>query len=217
MPLYPPRVPLGRWVLREACQQVRRWHDAGFNTLGVSVNISAAQLSQSGLQRTIVQSLVDSGLEPAYLELELTESVLMQYIDKSIALLSELRQIGVEVSIDDFGTGYSSLSYLKRLPINTLKIDRSFVRDIISDADDAAIVTATIALAHNLRLKVVAEGVEDTSQLEFLRDHGCDGAQGFLFSRPLPACELPEWLRCRSDLQIANHSNLPSRGGKAIA
>jgi len=139
--------------------------------------------------------LHETGVAPELLELELTESVIMDDIQASSTLLKEFKQMGVHISMDDFGTGYSSLSLLKRLPLDTLKIDQSFVRDITTDADDSAIVHAVISLAHSLRLRVIAEGVETSEQLEFLRDRGCDEVQGYLYSRPLPVAEIEKWLR----------------------
>jgi PAS domain S-box-containing protein len=178
-------VPLGKWVLNTACAQTKAWQSAGRPPLRVSVNLSAVQFNQRGLRKTVVRALEATGLEPKYLELELTESLIMENLEASIKQLNELSAIGVQLSIDDFGTGYSSLSYLKRFPIDSLKIDQSFIRDITSDPDDAAIVTATIALGHILRLKVVAEGVEREAQLELLRSQNCDEIQGNLLSRPL--------------------------------
>jgi len=191
-------VPVGEWVLREAAAQLRRWLDAGHPPLTMAVNLSPRQFRQLNLS-TIVAEVVDGArLDPAWLELEITETLLMEDTQTSSATLAALKQRGVKISVDDFGTGYSSLNYLKRFPIDTLKIDQSFVRDITSDADDAAIASAIIALAHSLRLEVVAEGVETEGQLAFLREHGCDLAQGYLFSRPLPAAGLSELLHYRS-------------------
>jgi EAL domain-containing protein (putative c-di-GMP-specific phosphodiesterase class I) len=179
-------VPLGEWVLNTACAQTKAWQNAGQPPLRVSVNLSAVQFNQQGLKNTVVKALETAGLDPKYLELELTESLIMENIEASIKQLNELSAIGVQLSIDDFGTGYSSLSYLKRFPIDSLKIDQSFIRDITNDSDDAAIVTATIALGHILRLKVVAEGVEKKAQLDLLRSQNCDEIQGNLLSHPLP-------------------------------
>jgi PAS domain S-box-containing protein len=187
-------VPLGAWVLRDACRQAREWLDRDVLRQRVSVNLSGAQFKEPRLKDVIAGILAETGLPPELLELELTESVLMKDAKESAALLCELKALGVRISIDDFGTGYSSLSYLKRFPIDTLKIDRTFVGDMGRDADDAAIVAMTIMLGHALRLQVVAEGVEDEEQMAFLREHGCDECQGFLFARPLPAAELERWL-----------------------
>jgi diguanylate cyclase (GGDEF)-like protein/PAS domain S-box-containing protein len=180
---------IGHWVLHAACRQNRLWQDQGLLAVPVAVNLSALQFRQRQLKDLVLDALKGSGLEAGFLELELTESMLMEDAAGAAAMLAELRRVGVGLSIDDFGTGYSSLSYLKRLPINALKIDQSFVRDIAGDADDAAIVSAVISMAHDLHLNVIAEGVETLEQLRFLRAHQCNEAQGFLFSRPLPADE----------------------------
>jgi diguanylate cyclase (GGDEF)-like protein len=179
-------LPMGSWVLRTACAQARAWQDR-HPGLTVAVNLSARQFQEPSLVAQVTDALADTGLEPRCLQLEITESSAMQNAQSAIQTLRELKALGVGLSIDDFGTGYSSLSYLKRFPIDTLKIDQSFIRDIGSDPDDAAIASAIIALAHVLKLKVVAEGVETAGQLEFLTAHGCDRTQGYLFSRPLSA------------------------------
>ena len=183
-------VPLGNWVLREACGQMRSWQKRGVAELIVAVNISGVQFQQPDLVRNVSAALLASGLEARFLELEITESVVMQNAPEAIVMLEQLSAMGVSLSIDDFGTGYSSLNYLKRFPIDTLKIDQSFIRDISVDADDAAIVQAIVAMAHGLRLRVVAEGVEHEEQLSFLRALNNDEYQGFLFSRPLSAADL---------------------------
>ncbi len=189
-------VPVGEWVLRTACRQQRAWRDAaGLSPLRVAVNLSMRQLRDGRFVDSVVRILVDTGVEPAYLELEITESMVMQQIKEVIETLYVFRAVGVGLAMDDFGTGYSSLSYLKRLPLDTLKIDKSFVGDITTDPDDVAIVAATIAMAHSLRLKVVAEGVETQEQFDFLCEHGCDAMQGYFFSKPLPAEEIPRLLR----------------------
>jgi diguanylate cyclase (GGDEF)-like protein len=180
-------VPIGAWVLRTACAQIKAWQSAGLGFLRVSVNLSARQFYQRDLLESVGAVLAQSGLDPQYLEIELTESMVMTDVDSAVAILRGLKALGVQMSIDDFGTGYSSLSYLKRFPIDVLKIDQSFVRDITIDPDDAAIVTSIISLAHNLRLNVIAEGVETEAQLEYLRRHGCDEIQGYYFSRPVDA------------------------------
>jgi len=180
-------VPIGEWVLGEALRQLSEWRQRGMNHLIMSVNISAHQLSVTGFVDMVLGQLAAHGLPASALKLEITETVAMQRPEQTVVLLRELRERGVGLAIDDFGTGYSSLSYLKQLPLNCLKLDRSFVRDIETDANDAAICAATISLAHNLGLAVVAEGVETTAQLEFLRSLGCDSAQGYFFSKPLPA------------------------------
>lgn len=183
-------LPLGEWVLHTACEQTHRWHKQGLNPLSVAVNISGRQFQQKNLIEIISNTLKDTRLDPKYLELELTESVVMQHPELAAEVLRELGSMGIQISIDDFGTGYSSLSSLRRFPINTLKIDQAFVRDCMVDSDDAAIVTAIISMARSLKLKVVAEGVETEEQLEFLRRQQCDLVQGFLLSRPMPADDL---------------------------
>ncbi|MDQ9171684.1 EAL domain-containing protein [Oxalobacteraceae bacterium R-40] len=180
-------VGLSNRVLQEACRQCRRWHDKGLTGLQLSVNLSAQQLGPYNLVRTVKEILIETGMPPSSLKLEITESELMDDVDRAKRTLHELSAMGVEIAIDDFGTGYSSLSYLKTLPIDTLKVDRSFVRDLATDEDDAAIVGATIGMAHHMGLKVVAEGVETPSQLDFLTGHQCDLGQGYYFSPPLPA------------------------------
>jgi EAL domain-containing protein (putative c-di-GMP-specific phosphodiesterase class I) len=182
-------VPLGEWVLETACEQTQKWHEAGHESLTVAVNFSARQFVQQRVENLVARKLRDSGLDAQALELELTESLTMQDADAIRTTLGDLRLMGVRCSIDDFGTGYSGLSYLTRLPIDRLKIDKCFVHEIARGDDDARIVAAVIALAHNLRLGVTAEGVETTEQLDFLREHGCDEMQGFLFSRPVPAAQ----------------------------
>jgi diguanylate cyclase (GGDEF)-like protein len=180
-------VPIGEWVLREACEQNRRWQQQGFAPVQMAVNISARQFHDQDLPQTVIRILDDSGLSPAHLELELTESSIMQNAEFADGVLNRWKNMGIKISIDDFGTGFSSLASLKRLPIDALKIDQSFVRDATTDTDDGAIVMAIITLGHNLRLKVVAEGVETEEQLRFLQLLRCDEIQGNFFSKPLPA------------------------------
>lgn len=192
-------IPVGEWVLRSACTQVKKWQAKGLPALRVSVNISARQFAKEGLVADIARILADTGLEPGLLEVEMTESLLMLHTDASVAVLSALKGLGVHISVDDFGTAYSSLSYLKRFPVDILKIDQSFVRDITTDPDDAAIVRAIIALAHSLRLGTIAEGVETEAQLEYLRTRGCDEIQGYLLSRPLPADAFETWVAAGTD------------------
>jgi len=181
-------VLIGEWVLRMACAQIKSWHDMGFTELHGAVNISGRQFDRNDLLQTVENALSESGLAASFLHLELTESIL-QSTESTVATIQKLRAKGVEVSIDDFGTGYASLSYLKRFSVNTLKIDQSFIHDMANDADNRVIVTTIISLAHSLRLKVVAEGVETNEQLDSLRAHECDEMQGYLFSPPLPAEE----------------------------
>ena len=180
-------VPIGRWVLREACRQVQAWLNSGLCAVPVAVNISAVEFRHKSFLEGVGLILKETGLAPRYLELELTESNLMHDAESSASLLDALKAMGAQLAIDDFGTGYSSLSYLKRFPIDTLKIDQSFVRDIATDADDATIVSAVIGMGRNLSKRVVAEGVETHEQLAFLRTQQCDEGQGFQFSHPLPA------------------------------
>jgi EAL domain-containing protein (putative c-di-GMP-specific phosphodiesterase class I) len=182
-------VPLGRWLLHEACRQNRAWQDAGLPRVPVAINLSAVQLRRADLIQTVAHALAESRLDPRFLEIEITESVVMQNAFEAIGLLEQLSGMGVNLAIDDFGTGYSSLAYLKRFPLGALKIDRSFIRDVPSDLNDAAIVLAIIGLAHGLGLRVIAEGVENHEQLEFLRSLDADEYQGYLCSRPLPSEE----------------------------
>lgn len=183
-------VPLERWVLQTACQQVGAWRATDLPSLFVTVNLSARQLKQPDLGTLVAQTLQAAGIDGPRLHLELTETTVMEDAEQAIATLQKLAALGIHISVDDFGTGYSSLSYLKRLPITTVKIDRSFVSDIVTDPSDAAIVTAILALARSLQLQVVAEGVETEEQYAFLRAQGCDMAQGYLFSEPVPAHEI---------------------------
>jgi diguanylate cyclase (GGDEF)-like protein len=186
---------IGSWVVREACRQARAWQNEGVPPLRVSVNLSASQFRDSGLVDSIRSALDDAGLEARYLEVELTESAVMSDPEQSIAILEQLSVMGVLVSVDDFGTGYSSMSYLRRFPIDKLKIDRVFIDEIVSRPEDASIVRAIVSLAHSLRLKVVAEGVETPAQLDFLKMTGCDEYQGYHFSRPLPAADFESLMR----------------------
>jgi diguanylate cyclase (GGDEF)-like protein/PAS domain S-box-containing protein len=180
-------VLIGRWVLREACRQLKAWQDAGVCTVPVSINISALEFRQKGFVDNVALILQETGLAAEYLELELTETILMHDVASSVSVLQTLKAMGVRLAIDDFGTGYSSLGYLKRFPIDTLKIDQSFVRDIVTDRDDATIVTAVIGMGKSLNQRVIAEGVETYDQLVYLKDQNCDEGQGFLFSRALSA------------------------------
>jgi diguanylate cyclase (GGDEF)-like protein len=196
-------VAIGEAVLRRACEDTIAWENMGLGPLRVAVNLSAHQLADEGLMQTVRNTLEHTRLDPSHLELEITESVVMQNADRAAALLRELRAMGLHLAIDDFGTGYSSLGYLKRFPVNTVKIDRSFITDIPSDPDDIAITRAVIAMAHSLRLQVTAEGVETNAQLDFLAKLGCEQMQGYLFSKPLPADVFESWLQGRRKIEAA--------------
>jgi diguanylate cyclase (GGDEF)-like protein len=180
-------VDIGAWAMHQACAQADSWRQSGFGDLRIAVNVSARQVQQKGFFETVVRVLDETGLSSDCLELELTETSIMENAESAVALLTDIRRLGVKIAIDDFGTGYSSLSYLKRLPIDILKLDRSFVNGATSDPDDAALVMAIITLAHNLRLKVIAEGVETEEHLRFLRLLRCDAGQGYLFGKPMTA------------------------------
>lgn len=195
-------VPIGEWVLRTACAQSKSWQEAGFVPLALAVNLSARQFQQQNLSEVVVLILRETGLNAHDLELELTESSIMKNAESAVKTLGALKALGVKIAIDDFGTGYSSLGYLKHLPIDTLKIDRSFVCDVTANPDDAALVMAIITLAHNLRLKVVAEGVDSEEQLSFLHLLRCDEWQGYLFSKPLPVEAFEELLLKEQNLTL---------------
>ncbi len=188
-------VPIGRIVLMRACTEAKRWQDAGAQDFRIAVNLSPRQFAHSDLVSDVRHILEDTGLPPATLELEITESMVMDKPERATAILHELRALGVQLAIDDFGTGYSSLGYLKRFPVNTLKVDRSFIKDIPDATDDVAITHAVIAMGRSLRLNVVAEGVETAAQAEFLRNNGCDLMQGYLISKPIPAAEMDCFLQ----------------------
>ena len=183
-------VPIGEWVLATACARTKAWQDQGLSKLDVAVNLSARQFADPMLLPKLTRIIRASGLDPSSLELEITESLVMSHGAGAVAVLQKLKSVGVRIAIDDFGTGYSSLAYLKRFPIDTIKVDRSFIRDIPADSDDKKITRAIIAMAHSLRLKVVAEGVETADQLKFLRSHCCDAVQGYFLHRPLPEAEV---------------------------
>ena len=218
-------VAIGRWVLREACRQARAWQDAGLPPMRIAINVSAAELRDKDFVAGVSAILTETGLESRYLELELTETYLMQDSTSTAAVLQALKDTDVQLALDDFGTGYSSLSHLKRFPIDTLKIDRSFVRDLTTDADDASIVSAVISMGKSLHMRVVAEGVESREQLAFLHEQSCPEGQGYYFSRPLVAKEFAKLLgrsvaelcspagrtTCRSPLErVAANSSHPS-------
>ena len=188
-------IPIGEWVLRTACSQARQWQDEGLLAVPIAVNVSAVQFRQEGFRELIGKVLEETRLAPQYLELELTESLLLSNAHVTLSVLQELRAMGLKLAIDDFGTGYSSLSYLKQFPVSKLKIDRSFVREVAVNPDDAAITAAIIAMARSLSLKVIAEGVENEAQMSFLRLHHCDEIQGYYFSKPLAADKIADKLR----------------------
>jgi len=181
--------------LRTACAQARQWQQQGLPAVPVAVNVSAVQFRQEGFLELIRRVLGDTGLSPQYLELELTESLIMSNSETILSMLRQLKATGVKLSIDDFGTGYSSLSYLKHFPVYKLKVDRSFVRDITLDPDDAAIISTIISMAKSLNLRAIAEGVETQEQMTFLRQHQCDEVQGYYFSQPLPADDFASFAR----------------------
>jgi EAL domain-containing protein (putative c-di-GMP-specific phosphodiesterase class I) len=190
-------LPIGNWVLREACQQARAWLDAGLPLGTMAVNISAMQLRDKNFLDGVFAILKETGLDPRSLELELTESVLMKHAESAASILKTLRTSGVQLAVDDFGTGYSSLSYLRKFPIDALKIDQSFVRQITTVPDETIIVEAVISMGRSLKLRVIAEGVETQQQLAFLRVHQCDEAQGYYFSRPVLPHQLANMLETR--------------------
>lgn len=196
-------IPIGEWVLRTACAQTKVWLDAGVPSLNVAVNLSGNQLKMRGFSDLVTAILQETGLESRFLTLEITESVLMEHARETVSTLQKLKAIGLHLEIDDFGTGYSSLAYLKRFPVDALKVDRTFTRDMTSNADDAAIVTGIIALAHSLRLKVVAEGVETLEQLDLLTHLACDTIQGYYLSQPLPAGEFERRILAHNFAQFA--------------
>ena len=187
-------ISIGEWVLHTACKQTKAWQTAGFSSLRVAVNLSSRQFSQIDLRHQLVQILMETGLDPKYIELELTESMLVQNTEVAIRRLNALKALGVEIAIDDFGTGYSSLSYLQQFPFDILKIDRCFIRNITENSNNAAITKAIIEMAKSLNLKLIAEGVETEAELSFVCKHKCDGMQGYLFSRPVPAHEFEQLL-----------------------
>jgi diguanylate cyclase (GGDEF)-like protein len=206
-------VPMGDWVIREACKQLKAWADEGLGSLTVAVNVSVQQLASVDFVESVFRALEEYGIAPSLLELEITESLLMRNIQDTSLCLKRFRAAGISLAIDDFGTGYSSLGYLRQFPVDALKIDRSFVKDLHTSSDDAAICAAIIAMARELKLKVVAEGVQNAEQLEFLRRHQCDQAQGYLISRAVPAIDLQALLRAaaRGELSFAQESAAPLR------
>lgn len=198
-------VPIGNWVLKEACRQNGEWIAQGLPPLVVAVNISVNQFQQPGFIQLIKGTLETTGLDPKLLCLEITENVAMKNVNYIVETIDKLRELGVRISIDDFGTGYSSLSYLKRFRVHTLKIDQSFIQELTTDEENAAIVTALIAMSHKMNIKALAEGVETKAQLEFLQRYGCDEIQGYLFSTPLPASDFEHMIRTNRNLSEVVH------------
>lgn len=210
-------VPIGEWVLREACREATSWTRAGLPPLRVAVNLSPLQFSRQDVRQLVTDVLAETGLEPARLELELTETMGLQNAQAAAGDLRQLQELGVSIAIDDFGTGYSSLSYLKTFPIDRLKIDRSFVRNLNAASDDAAIVRAIINLGHSLKIDVIAEGAEGVEQVAYLRAEGCDEVQGYFFSRPLPADDFVAFVRQDgAGRQAATPPAASSRGAMRI-
>jgi EAL domain-containing protein (putative c-di-GMP-specific phosphodiesterase class I) len=204
---------IGDWVTRRACQQARAWQEQGSEPLRIAVNLSPVQLRSEDIVDRVQAILASTGLDPRYLEFEITESSFMHDIERSARTLHRLRNLGVHISLDDFGTGYSSLSYLKRLPVDSLKIDGSFISDMAADREGTVLVSAIIAMAQHLGIRVIAEGVETREQLQLLRELGCDEAQGYLVSRPLPVTDLESLLGSGTSWRFA----LETPGSAAIA
>jgi EAL domain-containing protein (putative c-di-GMP-specific phosphodiesterase class I) len=186
---------LGDWVIRESCKQLNAWAGDGLGHLSIAVNVSVQQFARADFVESVLRALWQYAVKPEQLELEITESLLMRNVDDTTACMKRFRAAGVTLSIDDFGTGYSSLGYLRQFPVDSLKIDRSFVKDLHTSDDDAAICAAIIAMARELKLKVIAEGVANAEQLEFLRTHRCDQVQGYLISQPIPVADLERLIR----------------------
>ena len=197
-------LPIGNWVLREACRQAKEWQDAGLRPIEMAVNVSSVEFRNEDFLEGVKAILEETGLSPHYLGLELTESVLMQHAKFTVPVLKKLKAMGVRLAIDDFGTGYSSLSYLRQFPIDTLKVDQSFVHGINADTDDATIINAVINMGSNLNHRVIAEGVETVEQVAFLQAHGCDEGQGYYFSRPVPASQFAKLLRAGTTIGLPN-------------
>jgi EAL domain-containing protein (putative c-di-GMP-specific phosphodiesterase class I) len=204
-------VPIGEWVLETACRQAQSWRLEGLAPVNVAVNLSSHQFRRGGLIEKVDQVLASTGWDAQWLELELTESVIMENAEETIRVLNQLKAMGITLSVDDFGTGYSSMAYLKRFPLDVVKIDRSFVNDITTDVNDATIVRAVIALAHGLNLISIAEGVETEQQLNFLREHGCDQIQGYLVNRPVPAERMASLLQ--ADQSVGERVERPAVAG----
>ncbi|MEO1637542.1 MAG: EAL domain-containing protein, partial [Cyanobacteria bacterium J06631_9] len=186
--------PIGKWVLKASCRQYQQWHQAGLPPLRLAVNLSAQQFDRSNLVRSVLEIVQSTGFDPRYLELEVTESTAMSDVSCAIGTLQKLSHVGIQIAMDDFGTGYSSLSVLKHFPLDTIKIDRSFVQDLVDSPSDAAIASTIIALAKGLNFKVLAEGIETPAQMNVLSEMGCDYAQGYWFSRPLTVAQIDDML-----------------------
>lgn len=201
-------IPIGEWVLNEACVQLRRWQDLGYKNWTIAVNLSAVQFAHSGLVKSVRAILQQHELQPCHLTLEVSEFTAMRDVDANLLILKQLAKMGVNIAIDDFVTGYLSLLYLKRLPANELKIDRGFFNELVRDSDGAAIVSAIIALAHTLNLKIVAEGVETPAQQKFLTDLGCNTLQGFLLGHPMTAEQLTE-RQMEADQRLVDDTDTP--------
>jgi diguanylate cyclase (GGDEF)-like protein len=197
-------LPIGNWVLRESCRQAKAWQDAGLRPIEMAVNVSSVEFRNEDFLEGVRAILEETGLSPHYLGLELTESVLMQHAEFTVPVLKKLKAMGVRLAIDDFGTGYSSLSYLRQFPIDTLKVDQSFVNGINADTDDATIINAVINMGSNLNHRVIAEGVETVEQVAFLQAHGCDEGQGYYFSRPVPASQFAKLLKAGTTIGLPN-------------
>jgi diguanylate cyclase (GGDEF)-like protein len=197
-------LPIGQWVLREACRQSREWLDAGFAPIPMAVNISAVEFRSMDFVESVRAALNESKLDPRFLELELTETVLMKHAASTVSMLKALKVIGVQLTVDDFGTGYSSLSYLRQFPVDSLKVDQSFVHEISSQRDDAAIVSAVISMGNSLKKRVIAEGVETREQMDFLTAEGCEEAQGYYFNRPMAANQFVKLLEASISHMIPN-------------
>jgi EAL domain-containing protein (putative c-di-GMP-specific phosphodiesterase class I) len=191
-------IPIGEWVLNTAFTQLKQWHQAGYSNLGMAVNISSAQLSRPGLEDVVAKALQATGVAAGMVELEITENAAMENLEPAIAILEKLKDIGVTIAMDDFGTGYSSLSYLRQLPVDVVKIDQSFVREIPDSHEDVLIAQAIIAMTQSLNLSLVVEGIENVKQLNFFRQQGCNIVQGFLFSKPVEADEMLRMLAAQS-------------------
>ena len=188
-------LPIGEWVLRTACQKNKQWQEAGYPLIRISVNVSSIQFKQESMDTLVKSILEETGLKPEYLELELTEGIILENPEKMLETLNNLKNFGVSLTVDDFGTGYSNLSYLKNFPVKRLKIDRSFIKDLPDDVDDKTIVQSITSMANSLKMRVVAEGAETIGQLAFLEDIHCDEVQGYLLSKPLSEAEIIKLLK----------------------